>query len=324
MNVLVLGGAGELGSNFAKLCIDMNHEVTILDLTRFYETWRLKELGIQDKIKYVWKSTWDLTTQDIEGYDLLLDCACQADRPLGTSAPKHTLTDNLLGPLTLLECARQIPADQKKPFFLYPSSSVEFLGVPRREQPITESSIPKPTNLYGYSKWMAEELYQTYRRAYGIKAMVIRTGSCYGPMMRTDQFIAQTIIKCLRNQDVIVKSPYATRTYTFTEDVLRFYQLFLKRFMIDPERFDGVIVANGGNKENKPYRTFDVAQQIKQIVGSSNKISKSDYEVGELMHGKPVYQHEQSRVADDLIGWKPIYTLKQGLEATISWWRNRV
>jgi len=81
MKVLVLGGAGELGANFGKLCTDMEHEVTLLDLTRFYEAWRLKELDIQDKVTYIWKSTFDLTGKDLQGYDLILDCACQADRP---------------------------------------------------------------------------------------------------------------------------------------------------------------------------------------------------------------------------------------------------
>jgi len=170
MNVLVLGGAGELGSNFSKICIELGHEVTILDLTRFFEAWRLKELGIAEKVEYVWKSTLDLTKQDVALFDLILDCACQADRPLGTSSPKHTLQDNLLGPLTLLECVKDLPL---KPFLLYPSSSVEFLGVPREEQPITEKTHPKPTNVYGLTKWMAEELYMTYHRTFNVPCMII-------------------------------------------------------------------------------------------------------------------------------------------------------
>jgi len=318
MKVLVLGGAGELGANFGKLCTDMEHEVTLLDLTRFYEAWRLKELDIQDKVTYIWKSTFDLTGKDLQGYDLILDCACQADRPLGTDAPKYTLLDNLLGPLTLLEHIR----NQPKPFVIYPSSSVEFLGVPKEEQPITEATIPKPTNLYGLTKWMAEELYQTYRRAYHIKGMIIRTGSCYGPMMRTDQFIAQCIIKCLRNQDVTVRSPESTRTYTFTEDVLQFYRMFLKKFEDDPQQFDGVVVDNGGNAENKPYTNMEAAHLIQEVTGAFNIVKAGDYEVGESLRGEPVFQWGQSQVAYDLLGWKPQFTFREGLERTVEWWKK--
>ena len=320
MKVLVLGGSGELGSNFSKLCIDMGHEVTIVDLERFYEAWRLKELGIADKVKYVWKSTFDLHTTDFEPFALILDCACQADRPLGTSSPKHTLLDNLLGPLTLLETVNEIK--NYRPFIIYPSSSVEFLGVPKEEQPITEKSHPKPTNLYGLTKWMAEELYLTYYRTFEIPCMIIRTGSCYGPMMRTDQFIAQCIIKCLKNENVIVKSPSATRTYTYTGDVLEFYKLLLERFEAEPNVFEGLIIANGGNAENKPYETIEVARIIQRLTNTKSNLHQAAYERGEIVNGLPVYQHEESLVAPELLGWKPKYTLEQGLTETIDWFKK--
>jgi len=321
MNVLVLGGAGELGSHFASLCVSLGHSVRIIDITRFYEAWRLKELGIQDKVNYIWKASFDVDSDDCRGVDLILDCACQADRPLGNSSPKYTLMENLLGPLSLLEVVRYF---HKKPFIIYPSSSVEFLGVPKEHQPITEFTIPKPTNLYGYTKWAAEELYMTYHRAFNIPFMIVRTGSCYGEMMRTDQFIAQCIIKCLRNEDVVVKSPEATRTYTYIGDVLEFYKLLLKKLEEDCELFNGVVVSNGGNCEQKPYSTIEAANLIKKLIGSTNTIIPSgEYEIGELINGKPVYQWEKSEVAYKLLGWKPMHTFEDGLEKTIEWFRGK-
>jgi len=321
MKILVLGGAGELGSNFSKLCLDMGHEVRIIDLVRFFEAWRLRELGIADKVEYVWKSTLDLTCEDVAPFGLILDCACQADRPLGTNSPRHTLTDNLLGPLHLLETIKQV--SNYKPFIIYPSSSVEFLGVPKEEQPITERTYPKPTNLYGLTKWMAEELYLTYYRTFNIPCMIIRTGSCYGPMMRTDQFIAQCIIKCLRGEDVIVKSPEATRTYTYTGDVLQFYKLLLEKFEADWVPFQGLIIANGGNAENKPYETIEIAKMIQEITNSDNNIFEGNYEYGEqTLDGKPVFQWEKGEVAEKMLGWKPIYTLRHGLIDTVDWFEK--
>lgn len=324
MDVLILGGAGELGSNFSKLCLSLGHTVYIVDVTRILEASRLRELGIIDKVDYIWKSSFDLTVNDFVGVDLVLDCACQADRPLGTSAPKYTLIENLQGPLQILEVMRVRRFEKGgAPFIIYPSSSVEFLGVPREQQPITESSIPKPTNLYGYTKWAAEELYLTYHRAFSIKCMIIRTGSCYGPMMRTDQFIAQCIIKSLKNEDIIVKSPGATRTYTFTGDVMEFYRLFLNKFEDDPEQFNGIVISNGGNKENRPYTTAMAAALIQKLCRSSAGLTNGGYEVGELVDGKPVGQWETSELAYKLLGWKPEHTFKEGLKKTIEWFRGK-
>lgn len=332
MNILVLGGAGELGSNFSKLALDMGHQVTVLDIVRFYEAWRLKELGIADQVNYVWRSTFDLAERDftpipkqfpgeMSSYDLILDCACQADRPLGTSSPKHTVYNNLLGSLNLLECFRNNVG--RKPLIIYPSSSVEFLGVPKEEQPITEKSHPKPTNVYGLTKWMTEELYLTYYRTFQMPCLIIRTGSCYGPMMRTDQFIAQCIIKCLRNEDMTVRSPQATRTYTYTCDVLDFYKRLLKKYEDDPFSLHGLIIGNGGNAENKPYATLEVAKMIQKITDSKNHLYEGGYEAGEETSGEPVFQWEKTELAEKLLGWKPKHTLKEGLKETIDWYRSR-
>jgi len=316
MRVLILGGAGELGSHFARLCIDSGHSIRILDITRFLEAWRLKELQIAERVEYVWKSSFDLTREDLEGVDLVLDCSCQADRPLGTSSPKYTLFENFLGPLTLLEALKGM---NSKPFLIYPSSSVEFLGVPREEQPISEKTIPKPTNFYGLTKWMAEELYLTYKRAFEVPCIIVRTGSCYGPMMRTDQFIAQCIIKCLKNEDVTVRSPKATRTYTFTGDIEEFYKFFLLKFSEDPEPFNGLVISNGGNAEYKPYETIEAAMIIKELTGSESQLNEGTYEPGELINGQPVFQWEKSDLAYKLLGWRPKHTFRQGLEKTIEW-----
>lgn len=322
MKVLVLGGAGELGAHFSKLCVDMEHDVTIVDVTRRLEAWRLNALGINDKIKYVWLSTFDLLRSDVANYDLILDCACQADRPLGTTSPRHTLYNNLMGPLTLLESVKGLHV---KPLIIYPSSGVEFLGVPRSQQPITEATIPKPTNVYGYSKWMAEELYLMYRRCYGVHAMIVRTGSCYGPMMRTDQFVAQCIIKCLKNEGIWVHSPEATRTFTFLEDVNNFYRLLLEKLASNVAAirdFDGLVVSNSGNREDKPYSMMETAALIKEVAGSTSEITAGPYELGEMANGVPVYQWEQSTRAYGLLGWKPTHSFKEGLEKTVEWWRN--
>ncbi|MEM2905001.1 MAG: NAD(P)-dependent oxidoreductase [Candidatus Bathyarchaeia archaeon] len=320
MNVAVLGGAGELGSSFAKLCIDRGYKVKIIDLTRKLEAWRLNWLGIADKVNYVWKSTFDLEEQDVEA-DLILDAACQADRPLGTSSPRYTLQNNLLGPLTLLERVSRLPTPDR-PTIIYPSSCVEFLGVPRGEQPITERTVPKPTNIYGWSKFASEELYLTYHRAFQLPCMIIRTGSCFGPGMRTDQMVAQVTVKCLRNESILVRSPRATRSYTFTEDVMDFYRLLLDRFESDPAALNGLILSNGGNAENKPYETLEVARMIRELTQSRSELIEGGYEPGELIDGRPVFQWESSELAFKLLGWKPKTTLREGLEKTIRWFKD--
>ena len=53
VEVLITGGAGELGANFAKLCVDRGENVKIVDIVRENEAWRLKWLDIKDKVNSV-------------------------------------------------------------------------------------------------------------------------------------------------------------------------------------------------------------------------------------------------------------------------------
>ncbi|MHC1624463.1 MAG: NAD-dependent epimerase/dehydratase family protein [Methermicoccaceae archaeon] len=327
MFVVVLGGAGELGSHFASLCLDKGYDVRIVDITRFHEAWRLKELGIDDRVEYIWKSTFDLQREDIEDSWLILDAAAQPDRPMGTTSPVHTLMNNLTGPIRLLECVRR---SDERPILLYPSSCNIFLGVPLEEQPLTESTPPKPINIYGWSKLAAEELYRTYWRCFNIPVIIIRTGSCYGPMGRTDQFIHRCILHMLKEKPFRVRSPKASRTYTFAGDVLEFYDRLVDRLEdawldVDGTELIGLTIHNGGNAENRPYETIEVARLIKELTGSNAELYDGIYEAGEVLpDGRPVVQFESSEFAYELLGWKPRHTLKQGLKKTIAWYEENL
>jgi len=321
VDVFITGIAGELGSNFAKLCVEKGFKVGGCDITRFNETWRLKWLGIEDRVKYKWKSTFDLNTRDIDGSWLIFDCACNADRPFGTLSPIHTLQNNLLGPTVLLESAIGC---HPKPIVMYPSSCNVFLGVPPEQQPLTEYTKPAPTNYYGWSKLAAEELYMTYHRAYDLPVIVIRTGSCYGKGMRSDQFIARCILHMLNDKNFTVRSPEASRTYTYAGDVLLFYNKLIDRLWNYPHEFSGMVIHNGGNAENKPYRTIEVAEMIKQLTDSSGSIIPGEYETGEIINGRPVMQWEKSQIAEEILGWKPKHTLGHGLSKTIKWFKERL
>jgi len=324
MKVVVLGGAGELGSNFARKCIDKGHEVTVIDIVREREAWRHKWLGITNDIEYVWKSSFDLDISDLIGVNLVLDAACQPDRPLGTSSPIYTQLMNLMGPTRLLEVASKMAVP---PTIIYPSSCNVFIGVPPEQQPLIETTIPRPINYYAWSKLAAEQLYQTYNNIHkNMNNIIIRTGSCFGPGMRSDQMVANCILHMLGQEEFQARSPEAQRTYTFTADVLRFYDLLLDKVECDPRflhEYDNVI-HNGGNAEDATYTTMSIADKIRDIVedelGATGSIVEAPYEVGETHHdGTPVVQHEKSIVADKALGWKPEFTVVEGLRETVDW-----
>jgi len=318
--ILITGGAGELGSHFAKICVDRGEDVKIIDIVRKNEAWRLKWLNIFDQVKYIWKSTFDFNKKDLYNVRMILDCACQPDRPLGTTSPFYTLSENLFGPTRIAE---SIIKREKPPLLIYPSSCNVFLGVPIDKQPLTEDTRPMPANYYGWSKLAAEELYRFYQRVYNLPIHIIRTGSAYGPGMRSDQMIAKCIIHLLNNKTFNVKSPNASRTYTYAGDVLDFYQKYLDKVDDLP---NNLVLHNGGNKENKAYTTMQVASLIQGLIfdGKNNPLLREDkYEKGEMLD-EPVMQWESYEYAKKILGWTPKHTLIEGLKETINWFKNNM
>lgn len=324
--IYITGISGELGSNLAHLLLDMGFGVAGNDLARIKEAWQLSD--ITDRITYKWKATQDLSREDLNGYDAIIDAGCQADRPLGETSPYYTHQNNLVAPMHLLEVVKGLAI---KPICIYPSSFVIFFGVPPSEQPITEKTKPRPKGVYALTKYFAEETYRLYHDTYEVPVIITRVGSCFAPGGRSDQFIHRIIIEMLQQKPHIqVWSPGAGRAYTYGEDALEFYKLLFNRDLND---FVGITLHDAGNKENKAYTNIQITEHVKRITGYEGKIEYIDnYEVTERVFDPtkvkkvPVIQHTdwEHSLSRDLLGWQPKYTIEEGLKKTVEWFKDNL
>jgi len=268
---LVTGGAGTLGSSLVKMLLKKDYEVHVIDTRQVNEATKL-EPNIKD-IQYHWKSIHDMTANDLEGVELVAHCAAQPDRPLGIASPIYTLDVNIMGLAVVLEACKHSQTLTK---FLYPGSGTIFSGVPHEELPVTEDSIPKPTNPYSASKYMGEILCNTYRRCYGVPTVILRSGLVYGAGMRLDISIAQFIIKALQGKQFMVRSPNATRTPTHIDDVLLFWNAVID---LEPSQVVGNIFHSVYGKE---YSVIDIARTVTKVVGKGLAQPSKEYEDGEF------------------------------------------
>ena len=303
MKAVVTGGAGSLGSSLTKLLTDKGWNVHVYDVLQVNRAWRLKD--IMDQVTYHWKSIHDVNKRDFEGLDLVAHCAAQPDRPLGLTSPLYTMDLNVMGLTRVLEACKDSGIQK----FLFPGSGTTFTGVPEDELPVTEDTVPRPTNPYSASKYAAEILCHTYRKCYQVPTVTLRSGIVYGAGMRLDISIAQFIIKALRNQTVNVRSPYATRTPTHIDDVLLYWDAIIEA---EPERVVGGTFHSVFGKE---YTILDIANTVVNVVGSV-EVVPSEYEKGELVNGKPVREWTTS-TKDEYLGVHPKIDLSEGIEKTV-------
>jgi len=310
MNILVTGGAGELGSSLTKEFLSMGFKVKIMEIVPREFAWRLR--GVED-VEYVWKSVHDIVPKDLEGIDIVTQCDAQPDRPLGISSPTFTLYHNLESPIKLLEA---VARSKKKPWILYPGSGTIFLGVPHENQPITEGTEPKPTNAYSWSKWAAEELHRTYSRKYNIPSTITRSGFVYGPGARLDISIMKWILRSLKHKDLYVRSPEASRTPAYAPDVVEGWKKLIEVGIDDLGKVNGLTLHFVDSKE---YLMKDIADIVVTTLNSNSKIIPVAYEIGETLNGKPVRQWEKNVLAKKILGWEARTKLEDGIKNVAKW-----
>ena len=314
MKIWICGIAGVLGSSLAEFLVSKGFDVVGNDIVRFEEAWRLE--NVRDRIRYVWKSTLDISRSDVKDVDVIVDASLAVtDRPLGTSSPFHTVLGNVLPALRLLEVVKKL---DRKPVLIYPSSFNALYG--RVGEVYTEDTPVAPASVYGWTKAAVEELYRTYYRAYKIPIIITRVGSCFGEKGRSDELPHKLIIHCLLNKSFTLKSPYAKRLWTYIGDVLEFYEKVLNKL----SDLIGLTLICAGNKGDKVVTNLELATLIKKLTKSDIEIKLGDYEPGELINGKPIDFKVDASKTRKLLNWEPKHTLEEGLTKTIEWFRKNI
>jgi len=313
-NLFITGIAGTLGSSLAEIFLKRGVNVRGNDIVRVDEAWRLS--GIKDDVEYLWKSSFDLQSSDLEGCNAVVDCGVgYPDRPFGANSPRETCLGNINPALGLLETVK---AMRKKPVVVYPSSFNVFYGNIGGE--ITEKTKLSPASLYGWSKAAAELLYFTYYKAYGVPVIVTRVGSAFGAKGRSDELPHKLILYSLKNKTFHLKSPKAKRLWTYSEDVLNFYGKLFEAL----DGFVGETLHCAGNLGDKIVTNTQLAEKILKVTDSSMKIMEAPYEPGEIINGKPVDFSIDSAYTREALNWQPKYTLEQGLRETVRWFKENL
>lgn len=173
---------------------------------------------------------------------------------------------------------------------------------------LTEELTPtNPGTLYGNGKNAVYNLAKIFCSQNGIKFKWPRIFNLYGPNEKPQRLMPSVINSCLKGEDVKVSDCFKFQDYLHVEDTARgIVDVF------ESEIEDAVNICSG-----KPV-------QLREIV---NKIAEYTDFKGQILWGAI-----PAAFGDDLvvgnneklksIGWKPRYSLEDGLKQTINWWRN--
>lgn len=315
--ILVTGGAGYVGSHCLKKLNDLGYDCVVYDnLSRgFKELVTGAPLVIGDvrdkeKLNNLFKE---------HQFDAVMHFAALAYVGESVSEPLTYWDNNVLGTKTLLEAA--IKADVRKVVF---SSTCAVYGQPE-QLPISESTITKPINPYGYTKLACENLMDHLDIAHQLKTMRFRYfnaagadwKSGLGELHNPETHLLPLVIDAalgirppvkVFGADFLTPDGSAIRDYIHVTDLAEAHARGLSHLLSG-----GVSrVLNLGT--GRGSSVLEVINQVGQILGKT-----VPYDVHFKRSGDPAELVADPKLAMEILGWKAKFDIKNIISDAIEW-----
>ena len=309
MRVLVTGGAGFLGSHLCDRLMADGHEVVCVDNFITGKPENIRHL--QDRQGFT------LVQHDIskplelpQPLDYVLHFASPASPPDYLKYPIQTMKVGSLGTLNMLGIAKA-----KKAKFLLASTS-EVYGDPQIHPQVEaywgHVNPVGPRGVYDEAKRFAEALAMAYYREHGVDARIVRIFNTYGPRMRLNdgRAIPNFIAQGLKGEALTVFGEGTqTRSFCYIDDLIEGIVRLMGVSYHEP--------VNLGNPDE--WTILELAQMIQQLMNGAPR--RIDFRP--LPMDDPKQRRPDIRKMTELTGWEPRTTLKEGLTATITWFRTQ-
>lgn len=307
MVAVVAGGAGFIGSHLVGALLGKGYKVFALDNLITGKEENLKEAQKNPNFSFI---KYDVINElpVLGPLHYIYHLASPASVPDYQKYPEETALVNTVGTRGLLKVAKAHGAR-----FLFTSTS-EVYGDPK-EHPQKETywGNVNPNGVracYDESKRFGEMMTLLYVRKHGVDARIARIFNTYGPRMRpTDgRVVSNFVTQGLQGKPMTVYGDGTqTRSLCFVSDMVE--------GLISLMNVPSGEVVNLGNPEE--YTMVDLAQKIKKMIGSSSEIVYTD-----LPEDDPNQRRPEISKAKKLLGWEPHIHIDEGLEKTITYYKN--
>lgn len=307
--VLITGGAGFIGSHLCERFLDDGHEVICMDnlIT-----------GSADNIAHLFpNSRFSFVPQDVTNYiyvkgpvDVILHFASPASPIDYLELPIQTLKVGSLGTHKALGLAKE-----KNARLLLASTSEVYgdpLVHPQKEDYWGNVNPIGPRGVYDEAKRFSEAMTMAYHRVHGVQTRIVRIFNTYGPRMRLrdGRVVPNFMSQALKGEDLTVYGDGSqTRSFCFVSDLVEGIVRLLHSDHESP--------VNIGNPQELTVLEF--ARRIIELTGSESKVAFKPLPVDD-----PKVRQPDITLARQLLGWEPKVSLREGLDKTIAYFRDKL
>jgi CDP-paratose 2-epimerase len=327
----VTGGAGFIGSNYVHRLLQRGEKVTVFD--------NLSRAGAPRNVAWLeetfGKKAFDLVVGDVRdagllagsarGADVIVHLAGQVAVTTSVTDPREDFEINALGTFNALEAAR---LSGRNPVFLYSSTNKVYGGM--EDVPLVEEAtrwryadLPhgcaegQPLDFhspYGCSKGTGDQYVRDYARIYGLRSVVFRQSTIYGPRqfgVEDQGWMAWFMIAAVMGRPITIYGDgKQARDMLQVEDLLNAYDAAVERI----EAVSGGIYNVGGGSGNVISVWTEFGPRLEKLLGRKIDVARADWRPGD----QRVF-YADSRKAERELGWRPGIDLQAGIERLFTW-----
>jgi dTDP-glucose 4,6-dehydratase len=308
MKLLVCGGAGFIGSTFARQrVLEHGDQVTVLDKL----TYAGREENCHDLVENPSFSFIRGAIEDREAVagaveaaapEAIVNFAAETHVDRSIAKPDAFVSTHALGTYVLLEAARERE-------LRYVQVSTDEVYGSIEEGTFTELSPLAPSSPYSATKAGADLLVQSYFHTYGLQALICRGSNNYGPYQYPEKLIPLMILNALHGDSLPVYGDgMQVRNWIHATD----FAAAIGHVLTHGRPGE---VYNAGGPDEEANMTV-----VTRIVA----LSGADESQIEHVTDRPGHDRRYSLSSEKVraLGWSPKVRFQQGLEQTVVWYRD--
>lgn len=311
--VLITGAGGFIGSHLAELCVQEGFRVRAFVHYNAASHWGwLEESPHRDELEVIAGDVrdFDLVHEATRGVDTVFHLAALIGIPYSYLSPAAYIQTNVVGTYNVVQAARMHDIGN-----VLVTSTSETYGTAQRV-PIDEDHPLVGQSPYSASKIGADQIAMSFHHSFGLPVKGVRPFNTYGPRQSARAFIPTVIAQVLAGRRTIKLGNLSpTRDLTFVRDTARGFLA-----VAEADELVGRFTNIGMNEE---IAMGELARMIARLADAEVDIATDRDRVRPEKSEVERLRCDNSRLAR-ATGWKPAYTLEQGLAETIEWIRGHL
>lgn len=300
MRIFLTGGAGYIGSIMAEYLLNLGCQVTVYDslVTGHRE-------AVPEGARFIHADLADRETLRhalAEGYDAVMHFAAFIQAGESMQDPGKYFRNNVVNSLNLLEAA----VEAGIPRFIFSSTAAVYIPKPT---PLRETDPIGPTNVYGQTKRMVEEMLTWYHRIYGLRVAILRYFNAAGALPhrgeahpKESHLIPLVLQVALgqREKVYIYGTDYPTPDGTCIRDFIHVLDLVEAHWLALQalDHREEVLIYNLGN--GRGYSVRQVIETARRVTGHPIPTEEAPRRPGDAP-----YLVASSEKARRELGWQP-------------------